>query len=294
MISAISENDYGSFGFLPIDGLTPAPLLLLDFGIEKRRLEHYEWDNAKRPDYNGYLFQYTLSGLGKLRFQQQTCPLPAGAAFFSELPEDLQYFLPPEAGDSGWEILYVHFAGPAVAPFYQKIRALQAPAFFLAADSAPITLLLQLHAALRQGYQLQKYEGGEWLYRFLTALLREVEAPSSASFPPPVKQAVALMQTQYASLSGIQEIADLLGLSLPHFTRLFHQSAGLSPIRYLTNLRLQHAIQLLLNTDLPIAAIAVQCGFSCANYFSKVFRRQMHLPPAEYRRQHGRGFSSGG
>lgn len=279
---------YGNFGFLNLDELQPAPFLLLDFGIEKRCLELYDWDNRRRPDYGGYLFQYTLRGLGKLEWNGQTRPLPAGSAFLTAIPEDSRYFLPEEAGEGGWEILYLHFSGSGAAPFYEKIRELPSPVFTLDPDSIPISLLLGLHRTMQSGASLQKYEGGEILCRFLSSLLRELERPACALRQPYIELACRKMRERYASLSGIQEIAGELGVSLPHFTRTFHQETGMTPIRFLTNLRLEHAIHLLLNTDASMEQIAADCGFSCANYFAKVFRKAMHTSPADYRRQRGR------
>ena len=52
-------QNYGTFGFLNPGQLPDEPLLLLDFGIEKRQAEPYDFDNNDR-DYDGYLFQYTF------------------------------------------------------------------------------------------------------------------------------------------------------------------------------------------------------------------------------------------
>lgn len=55
---------YGSYGFICEDGLDPAPLVLYDFGIERRQNEPYFYNNRARANYDGYLFQYTMDGIG--------------------------------------------------------------------------------------------------------------------------------------------------------------------------------------------------------------------------------------
>jgi len=75
-----------------------------------------------------------------------------------------------------------------------------------------------------------------------------------------------------------------IGISLPHLTRLFLKEQGMPPIQYLTQLRLEHALNLLLNTSLPIQEVAIACGFTCSNYFAKVFKKALQVSPSTYRK----------
>jgi AraC family transcriptional regulator len=68
-----------------------------------------------------------------------------------------------------------------------------------------------------------------------------------------------------------------------HFARLFHRSVGLTPQRYLTEQRLTSAASMLQSTDLPVAEIAVTCGYSRAGAFSTAFMRRFSVTPSEYR-----------
>jgi len=53
--------------------------------------------------------------------------------------------------------------------------------------------------------------------------------------------------------------------------------------KVLTEVRLSHAVELLTTTDKSIEEIALTTGFSCASYFSKVFKKKYHLTPEQYR-----------
>lgn len=79
-------QNYGTFGFLNPGQLPDEPLLLLDFGIEKRQAEPYDFNNNDR-DYDGYLFQYTFQGRGIFERDGISSPLLPGTAFFSLIPE---------------------------------------------------------------------------------------------------------------------------------------------------------------------------------------------------------------
>jgi AraC family transcriptional regulator len=85
---------------------------------------------------------------------------------------------------------------------------------------------------------------------------------------------------------GLQELADLVGISRFHFTRAFKVSFGLPPHKYLLNLRLRKAADLLRTTNLPITSIALSVGFSCSSEFARAFKDAMAYSPREFRQCH--------
>jgi AraC-like DNA-binding protein len=85
---------------------------------------------------------------------------------------------------------------------------------------------------------------------------------------------------------GLQELADLVGISRFHFTRAFKVSFGLPPHKYLLNLRLRKAADLLRTTDLPITSIALSVGFSCSSEFARAFKDAMDYSPRDFRQSH--------
>lgn len=82
----------------------------------------------------------------------------------------------------------------------------------------------------------------------------------------------------------IQVLAAQAGVSTAHFRRLFSDSLGITPHRYVTQLRLQRASELLTQTDLPIARIASECGFDSQSHLTTSFSRVHGLTPARFRR----------
>lgn len=91
------------------------------------------------------------------------------------------------------------------------------------------------------------------------------------------------MLKEYNTLEGVDEVAKRLGISQEHLTRSFKTEQGIPPVRYLTNLRIQAAMNDLLDTEDLIQDIALRTGFSNGNYFSKVFRKYAGMSPGEYR-----------
>ncbi|MFA6568506.1 MAG: helix-turn-helix transcriptional regulator [Victivallales bacterium] len=76
-----------------------------------------------------------------------------------------------------------------------------------------------------------------------------------------------------------------LGVSYPHFRRIFRQHAGTSPVNYLIKCRLQNAAQLLLHSSDQISAISEKCGMPDGFYFSRLFKKYYNLPPKTYRKE---------
>jgi AraC family transcriptional regulator len=80
------------------------------------------------------------------------------------------------------------------------------------------------------------------------------------------------------------DIARECELSVAQFARAFKRSTGLPPHRYLTERRIERARLLLMHSDLPLADVAVRCGFADQSHFTKIFRRSMAVSPGSFRR----------
>lgn len=272
----------GSFGVLNIDDMENQPLFLLDGGIENRYKEKYEFLNDERQEYHGYLFQYTLEGKGIFEKNNVYNEIEEGEGFFVRFPEKSKYYIEKDS-ELNWKFIYLHFDGAAAIPFLNKISELAYYKFKLDVNSLPIIMAMKFQNKMMNGERLQKYEGGEFLYKFLCAVLREIESPSINNINNIVKKAEDIMDVEYASIEGIESIASRLGISIEHFIRVFKAEKSITPIKYLTNLRIQSAMNELLNTDEKLDIIANRNGFSNGNYFCKVFRKYIGMSPTEYR-----------
>ncbi|HXJ22041.1 MAG TPA: helix-turn-helix transcriptional regulator [Polyangia bacterium] len=83
---------------------------------------------------------------------------------------------------------------------------------------------------------------------------------------------------------GLVDMAAVVGYSPDHFSRLFRQTFRISPYRYLVSRRVERAKAMLRDAALPIAEIALACGFSSQSHLSSVFKRMTGVTPARYRR----------
>ena len=98
-----------------------------------------------------------------------------------------------------------------------------------------------------------------------------------------VRQAMAYVHEHYADAISRQDMARHVALSEDYLTFCFRKEVGLTPIAYLNRYRVQQARRLLTDTSKTITEIALEVGFSESGYFSRVFRREVGLPPEAYR-----------
>lgn len=90
----------------------------------------------------------------------------------------------------------------------------------------------------------------------------------------------------------LDEVANLAGFSKYHFTRLFKQFTNVTFYKYLTQKRIAHAEELLINQDLPVTEVALQSGFSNQSAFIRMFKLIKSSTPTEYRAMYSKANSN--
>ena len=84
---------------------------------------------------------------------------------------------------------------------------------------------------------------------------------------------------------SMKELSEKLYLSNGYLSRFFKKNYGMSFANYLTNVRILHAVDELLYTDVPVTRVAYDCGFTSAALFNKVFKKTHGVTPTEFRRR---------
>ncbi|MGV0026143.1 helix-turn-helix transcriptional regulator [Phormidesmis priestleyi] len=82
----------------------------------------------------------------------------------------------------------------------------------------------------------------------------------------------------------LEAMAAKLHISQYHFCRMFKQSTGMSPHRYLMQQRVEQAKQLLRKPELTVTDIALECGFNNPSHLAKYFRRYTGVSPSKFRK----------
>jgi AraC family transcriptional regulator len=81
------------------------------------------------------------------------------------------------------------------------------------------------------------------------------------------------------------EMAQSVELSTAHFSRMFRQSTGETPHKYLLRQRIERAKEMLRSADARVLDVAVACGFKTQQHFAQAFRHVCRVSPTEYRKE---------
>jgi AraC family transcriptional regulator len=98
-----------------------------------------------------------------------------------------------------------------------------------------------------------------------------------------VERAHEAIKTRLPTGVRIGAIADLLGISASQFSRSFRASLGVTFTTYVVRLRLESAMQLMSETDLPLSEVALRSGFGDQSHFSRTFVRSVGVTPFKWR-----------
>jgi transcriptional regulator GlxA family with amidase domain len=100
-----------------------------------------------------------------------------------------------------------------------------------------------------------------------------------------VKKAQNTMCQLMTQGCSIEHVAKECAMSRSHFSRAFKTATGLSPYHWLRRERLRKAEKLLMEQNLTLYEVALECGFHDQSHFSRVFRTDMGLSPRRWQLQ---------
>lgn len=115
-------------------------------------------------------------------------------------------------------------------------------------------------------------------------LKRSTRASANTGLSTTISSALDYMAEHLDSNINIGDIAHATNRSASHLARLFKGEMGMPPHSYLIIMRVDKARQLLAKSSMPIAEIALECGFAHQEHLTRLFRRHMGTTPAAYRR----------
>lgn len=104
-----------------------------------------------------------------------------------------------------------------------------------------------------------------------------------------VSRAMRLIEAGALDEAGVEALADRLGMTARHLTRLFRRHLDTTPARAAQTARVQRAKRLIDTTDLSMTDIAAEAGFRSQRAFNAAFRSAYRLPPSALRRPRSAG-----
>ena len=118
-------------------------------------------------------------------------------------------------------------------------------------------------------------------WRSFPASIREMSARSGDWR---IRRAAALMRAETRPGAALDTFAKQAGLSRAHFFRLFESSIGVPPKVYLNVVRMERAVDAMLNQSVSVCDISNQLGFTEPAHFTRFFRNHAGVAPREFRK----------
>jgi len=187
-----------------------------------------------------------------------------------------------------WTIHWVHYSGDDAPYFFTLLKP---GCHVVPVDASLVPKLSRLftdaYETFSDGFTQQSIICASQAIRHILGLLFF----NNRAFHPRTKTASAscldvtmdLMRRHEDSSLTVEEMARQAGLSPTHFSRLFSQHTGFSPMEYFIRMKMQRACRFLTLTPLSVKEVANRLGYDDPYYFSRSFRKIMGVPPRVYR-----------
>ncbi|SEJ64924.1 AraC-like ligand binding domain-containing protein [Dyadobacter sp. SG02] len=263
-------------------------LFISRMGYYPKALHHY----YQRP--NGIsqaILLYCTDGQGWIELAGNITQVHPGEIFI--LPTDVPHSYGADMNNP-WSIYWLHLAGTqcgaAAAAVMERdgdpFRAVQ-----VGFSDERNALFTHMASTLLKGYSASNLlQANLVLPHYLSSFIAPEHFSSqkqSASDASPTEKAILYMQDNLSNSLSLDNIARSVNLSVSFFSRKFKKDTGYAPIEYFNYLRIQKACQLLHFSTWRINEVASAIGIDDPFYFSRLFKQQMGLSPAHYRKNKG-------
>lgn len=245
-------------------------------------LYHFDWEHGRALD--EYQLVYIPEGSGLLETRKQKIQIRSDNAVL--LRPGLWHRYRPKP-DTGWREYWVGFSGPAYKTIFDA-HFFSDKTVFKVRESAGIHENFEalIKCAQENGPALQQRMAAQ------TCILLSQLYASTRVYQPAAREASKMVQSGREMILAaethdlpLEEIARRLGTSYSNFRRTFREHTGVGPHQYRLHLKLSQARDLLLNTQLSVKEIAIQCGFEEEQYFCRFFKKAMGRTPSSYRKR---------
>jgi AraC-like DNA-binding protein len=246
----------------------------------------YQEESRRRGEFELATIRFTLGGRSRLVHEGREFFVEAGDVMVLYSQRDQRSKI--DVGE-GWEFLFITLCGRAAVRGMREITANMGPVFALDQRSRALATTASACAAVVEGSVESPRRASELAHAIVSCLQSEtLEQINGSTVPRPAAPELFADVEQFClkNLSrpiGVEDMARVAKMSRYYFTRKFGKKRGISPGQYLAALRLDEAKRLLSHGGLTVKEVAMQCGYSDANYFGKVFRKNLGVSPGSLR-----------
>lgn len=229
-----------------------------------------------------FLPAYTFEGQGELEYEDRRYILKADDGFIIDCRKAHYY---RAASRKGWGYHIVHFDGFAMRDYFSQIRRGGGFVFSFSSENPFQGSLEQLYRVNAEISKHSELQSNRLLTDMITEIMLNMSGFDAGEEPDWIKDIRDYLEEHFAEDLRLDSLSSKFAVSKYHLCREFKKYIGKSPKEYLITVRINNAKALLHGTDMRVADIARNVGFSDYSNFFGIFRKYERLSPAEYRRQ---------
>lgn len=267
--------------FCDLSGL-PLPFRLRSIGVS------HPQEPIRRPHgYPQHQWLQVRSGKIRLTCAETVETAKAGDGIFLRPEEPHSYV---GEGEGGALIDWLAFDGPGVEAVLHGGPLVRSGVYRLTGTKAVDQVFGKTWlAATEAGVPASRLSACVYeLLMVLTEVAAGLGQSSTASGLGRLEPVLAALAHRPAHPWDVDVLASMLGVSPQHLGRLFRRALGQGPLEYLVRLRLNRALQLLVERpDLRVHEVGASVGYPDANYFIRLFRNREGRTPGQFRDLHG-------
>ena len=136
--------------------------------------------------------------------------------------------------------------------------------------------------------EIEKAETMDQLQSLIPKMIRHycllVQKHSLERYSGPIRDCLNYIDFHYMEPLSLESLAARFVINKNYLSSRFHKEVGMTVTDYINKTRVQRSEELLGKKNLSMQAIAEQCGFSDANYFTRTFKKINGLSPNEFRK----------
>lgn len=231
------------------------------------------------------VIHYVTKGYGTFKFNGKVYNLKQGDIFILLKGMQVEYVA---SIDDPWEYYWIGFSGSNANEYLNRTSITNSCVANCEENSKIPQIILNM-CEISKTYNPSRSDDIlllKELYSLLYALIEEFPKPfeyKDKELHIYIQDALNFINSNYMHSITVQEIADYVNLSRSYLYKMFIKNLGISPQRYLINLRMYKATLLLKGTKFPIGEVANSVGYSDSLLFSKTFSKHFSMSPLNYR-----------
>lgn len=255
-------------------------IFITHIGHFPKASHHYR---ERRKGCEDNILIYCIQGKGWYEIENKRYEVGPGQFF--HLPATTKHLKYAADLELPWTIFWVHYCGADLEVFNPMLNiAITDGPKDIPYNEKGLQIWNEMYNSLEMGYSRDNLNNANMcLYHFLSTFLYPERHFSGTDDKDIIRETIVFMKGSLEERFTVDDFALRYQLSTSHFSSLFRQATGTSPMDYFIQMKVQKACTMLYGSNVKIKDVAQNLGYDDPYYFSRLFKKLMGMSPEQYR-----------